>query len=249
MNRKRGGRHGFTLIELLVVVAIISLLVSILLPSLRKAKELAKAVVCMTHQRTCATSLSLYSADWTGNIRVYTTEASGHLNLWPPYLSGRLGNSTPYLEPSEVYGCPSNPAYQQDSNSYGKNNYAYGMYIKDTEYGANGWDFAIDTYAGSRPYHLFYRLHKVPSPADIVWLADTTTTRNWGDKAFGRMIARFYCHKSGGWTERVHLAHMNKANVLCFDGHAEAMTQDQLFDCGSNITHIYDQDANPIQPE
>src|SRR4030042_659005 len=61
-------RSAFTLIELLVVIAIIALLVSILLPSLKQAKEQAKQVMCMTNEKAIFQALSLYAEDWEGSI-------------------------------------------------------------------------------------------------------------------------------------------------------------------------------------
>jgi len=61
-----GRRRGFTLIELLVVVAIIALLVSILLPSLNRAKELTKRVVCATHLSNILKAANLYSTEYNG---------------------------------------------------------------------------------------------------------------------------------------------------------------------------------------
>ncbi len=59
-------KKGFTLIELLVVIAIISLLVSILLPSLQKAKELAKTAVCMTNHKQLAGGVQMYASLYDG---------------------------------------------------------------------------------------------------------------------------------------------------------------------------------------
>ena len=60
-------RKGFTLIELLVVVAIISLLVSILLPTLQRAREAAKRTKCMAQLRAIATTSRVYeSSDPSG---------------------------------------------------------------------------------------------------------------------------------------------------------------------------------------
>lgn len=62
-----GTRRGFTLIELLVVVAIIAVLISILLPSLRAARKLAKRVVCASNMRQLGIGMFSYATemeDW-----------------------------------------------------------------------------------------------------------------------------------------------------------------------------------------
>ena len=62
----RREKAGFTLIELLVVVAIIALLISILLPSLQRAREMAKRAVCASNMGQLGRASLLYSEENDG---------------------------------------------------------------------------------------------------------------------------------------------------------------------------------------
>lgn len=59
--------RAFTLIELLVSISIIGVLLSILIPSLSRARALAKSTVCLTRMRTFGQGMILY-ANVNGDI-------------------------------------------------------------------------------------------------------------------------------------------------------------------------------------
>lgn len=74
-------RRGFTLIELLVVIAILALLLSLLLPSLKNARELARRAQCLSNTRQVGLALNVFAAgnDDRGPNRAYfTTRPDGY---------------------------------------------------------------------------------------------------------------------------------------------------------------------------
>ena len=65
MMRKKS---GFTLIELLVVISIIALLLSILMPSLGRARRSARNVVCLANTRQISLGWTMFSNDKSGRL-------------------------------------------------------------------------------------------------------------------------------------------------------------------------------------
>ena len=82
LEMEKKTRSGFTLIELLVVITIIALLVSILMPALSKAKEQAKATVCLGNQKSLISAWIMYQAD-NGDKLVGGMRSSYDLNSNP----------------------------------------------------------------------------------------------------------------------------------------------------------------------
>lgn len=73
-SRSVAGRialHGFTLVELLVVISIVALLIALLLPALRKARDTARLISCASNVRQIAIGLHAYAADMPDSALPY----------------------------------------------------------------------------------------------------------------------------------------------------------------------------------
>src|SRR5687768_3566662 len=98
---------GFTLVELLVVIGIIALLISILLPSLSRAREQAKATQCLSNLRELTKAWMMYADERKGVVAPAMTGIGQwveNTDTEPALTNGVLW---PYIKNLGVYHCPS----------------------------------------------------------------------------------------------------------------------------------------------
>ncbi len=119
---------GFTLVELLVVIAIIALLVSILLPTLSRAKELAKRASCSANLHSLGRSVYMYANTFRDFIPTFIDGPTD----FSPYTVGykyneeaparTYGNSRGWFALVKkgyvslgAFGCPSDGKFNKDN--------------------------------------------------------------------------------------------------------------------------------------
>ena len=157
MKRSR----GFTLVELLVVVGIIALLVTILMPTLGRAMELARRSICGANLNTVGKGIHIYLAEFErfplrseyGNCRPALNGNTQHDDVWDNALTAHLMQNVWLLIKSgtseKAFECPSDKEYIErkkpsgkDLLKYGwidKKNFSYGLHkaYEDTEDGSD----------------------------------------------------------------------------------------------------------------
>ena len=103
-------RQGFTLLELLVVVSVIALLISVLLPSLTRARDQAKRVHCASNLHQLGIALISYSYEYMDQLPTLYRSGSPFTTYWMSTPNtgdvnlGLLANESYSPEP-KVYYC------------------------------------------------------------------------------------------------------------------------------------------------
>jgi type II secretory pathway pseudopilin PulG len=83
---------AFTFIELLVVVAIITLLLGMLLPSLQAARAQAKVTVCIANQRSALLGTHAYFAEWNEQFPFLVFRSGGWIGTSSWFYGGKTSS-------------------------------------------------------------------------------------------------------------------------------------------------------------
>ncbi len=206
-------KKAFTLIELLVVISIIAVLLSILMPALRVAKQLATGSVCVSNQRNLIIAWSAYHSEnndtmvggnnWAEDGWSFPPEdEDGDLN--DPFTIEdckrgiRRGLLWPYLRAEKVYHCPGDKRMNKKPEpAFESYSIAGGLNGEDT-------DISVEKFT------------KVRRPTDKYVFVERADIRNWN---VGSFLANDV--GSGSWIDVVAIWHNNQSTLSYADGHAK----------------------------
>jgi prepilin-type N-terminal cleavage/methylation domain-containing protein len=240
--RLRNVRRAFTLVELLVVVGIIALLIAILLPALRKARQQAMTVTCASSLRQMYAAVTMYANDHRGYLPAarFWDNRAGATNpifFWhdalerylQPHNTRHQGEAreateprlqSPWKQNSVIWqGCP---AYEPQEYETGPG-YGYNFFPHDPDAGPSMWIDVVPWASYGRGRH--HKMAEVRHRSERALIADARSSvlmsyRAWDD---GRAIE---LQQPGTADIQRHGDYRGAAclNVLFFTGHVRAVS-------------------------
>jgi prepilin-type processing-associated H-X9-DG protein len=242
MTHRSAPSSAFTLVELLVVIGITSVLIAMLMPALRQAREAAYTAQCMSNFRQLGVYLHLYASEYKNVIP--TGEQGGYnpsTGAWDQPDWTRYFALSAYKDlASTKLTCPKNRPY------------AYPFALVSPDGGFSGFDhqpgeFAHYPYGASASWYWAFHGIKMASihhSGNYAISLDSASEDGPGQPTVyveypdpARRVGLYSNSVGpGGQTRHPWIAHGNRANTLFLDGHVESLTARELQDVSNYNT-------------
>ena len=198
-----------------MVIAIIALLVSILLPSLKRAKELAATAVCSTNVRSIGIAQHMYVGDYDGTFVPGFIDIGGSYDVHK--AAQNIMEDTGLLPDKGVFLCPAEATRTINSHfdcyvgHYGTNLLASPMIKWGSGYPVRGFESSF-----------VFHLTKIHKPSDLVLMNDVTDTNYAYEFSTSASRTNYIANV---WPNYRHDANGDLLNYLFCDGHVSPSNQ------------------------
>lgn len=238
-------KRAFTLIELLVVIAIIALLLALLMPALRLAKDQAAAIICVNNLRQLAIAWFTYTTDNDGELVDGHVPQNNETHHWvsapqasdgtytggnrPGLVEDKLrgikrGLLYPYVKDLKLYHC------HGDARIDMPDQLAYRSY--SVAGGANGEGWA-NSYKIAKSYS------DIRNPGKKYIFVEEGERRGWN---IGSWVMNL--NRTDQWVDPFAVWHNDKSTLGFADSHAEKhkwfdKSTIEMSETGENFKDLY----------